>query len=667
MWRRYVRHHGDRFSYLGPRRFGDTPTQRKSVPKTFVLVMTTRQWIALLIGLVFSWTALLASASDRDFAVASHAEGDRLFNSGQHSAAIRHYESAISTYEKLGLSNDLARGRHQLGFAHWHLRELDRALVYFETNQAFHDRRGDSISSGNYLQYIAQVLIEKADYDAALAHLERARALLAAKPERIAEIDHWRAVGHERAGELDEAREILVQAQESTSQELWDRYLAQDAQRVQLFKVASSKRSIAELAFAVLAGIAIGVLLPLLAKSEIFRHWFKNGLLVFFSLGVTVVLAEAVLRAFIPGSPTVSHLLHTPNQVTRFSPTPGVMPGVDYVQTRFSINNAGLRGEVVPEDTGVPRIVAIGGSSTEALFLDDPDAWPSVLQTLLTQALSKPVWVGNAGKSGLNSFSHVVQFYHYKDELAPDIVIVQSGINDLNQCISGGINAIRDNARFIKQPGFYESYKMNVFQEIRPTDSRSSWRLVDTYRQALRSIDASAASAASVPFDYVVQDQAALFYNEQRRRRNAARKEAAAPDISECLEAFRYNLDLIANMADDVGIRVVFLTQGSLYRDDLTAEEEYLLWFGSMGSNPFAEKPPDVYYSAAVMGELLQRYNQQTLAVCQSHSVSCLDVDRALPKTTATYYDDVHLNVSGSKALAQALSELLLSTRALLH
>ena len=61
------------------------------------------------------------------------------------------------------------------------------------------------------------------------------------------------------------------------------------------------------------------------------------------------------------------------------------------------------------------------------------------------------------------------------------------------------------------------------------------------------------------------------------------------------------------------------------------------------------------------MQALLKQYNDRTLQVCQEQDLNCWDADSYLPKTTATYYDDVHLNVSGSHALGDKLADFIIS------
>lgn len=76
----------------------------------------------------------------------------------------------------------------------------------------------------------------------------------------------------------------------------------------------------------------------------------------------------------------------------------------------FSTNSHGLRGPEFSKDDDY-RILCIGGSTTECLYLDDRAALPALLADGLNGE-DERVWVGNAGRAGLNSYDHIVIVKH---------------------------------------------------------------------------------------------------------------------------------------------------------------------------------------------------------------------------------------------------------------
>lgn len=100
-----------------------------------------------------------------------------------------------------------------------------------------------------------------------------------------------------------------------------------------------------------------------------------------------------------------------PNIHRVFNLDPRVLPGVEG-ETNFIVNSEGIRGdEFIPQDDY--RILAIGGSTTEDLYLDQTEAWPQVLQSQLNDDNIRRVWVGNVGKSGRNTRENVLQMNYF--------------------------------------------------------------------------------------------------------------------------------------------------------------------------------------------------------------------------------------------------------------
>lgn len=155
------------------------------------------------------------------------------------------------------------------------------------------------------------------------------------------------------------------------------------------------------------------------------------------SLLFSLALAEFYLRfiAF-PGEVKNSTIL--PNKYYTWQPylkillCPEYMPGV-YNPSTFSTNKDGIRGPDMGD--GAYRILCVGGSTTECSYLDDTETWPHLLREELNKE-EFPVWVGNAGKSGLNTWHHLLQAEFLLPQLGVDMVLVLCGINDLTFFLS---------------------------------------------------------------------------------------------------------------------------------------------------------------------------------------------------------------------------------------
>lgn len=87
-----------------------------------------------------------------------------------------------------------------------------------------------------------------------------------------------------------------------------------------------------------------------------------------------------------------------------------------------------VRDLPVPKPPGVFRIVCEGGSTTfDLLAPDDASTWPARLGALLAPRVD----VANAGFPGWTSLESLVSLEIRDVDLAPDLVVVFSGVNDL--------------------------------------------------------------------------------------------------------------------------------------------------------------------------------------------------------------------------------------------
>src|SRR5438874_695349 len=142
-----------------------------------------------------------------------------------------------------------------------------------------------------------------------------------------------------------------------------------------------------------------------------------------------LIIGEVALRAVL-SRPREYYVL-PPHMRRVFHPLPEIMPGVEG-ESRYITNAEGMRADELTSDFTY-RILAVGGSTTECLYLDQDEAWPQLLQTKLNESQhAYKVWVGNVGKGGLNSRDHVVQLRHLLNQYDNiDAVILLVGVNDL--------------------------------------------------------------------------------------------------------------------------------------------------------------------------------------------------------------------------------------------
>ncbi|MGD9835206.1 MAG: SGNH/GDSL hydrolase family protein [Piscinibacter sp.] len=106
--------------------------------------------------------------------------------------------------------------------------------------------------------------------------------------------------------------------------------------------------------------------------------------------------------------------------------------GPDAAPVRYTRDRYGLRGSC--DDPAQVRLVTLGGSTTDQVYVSDGQTWQDRLQSRMTQAHSGRTWcVSNAGVDGHSSFGHIAALERWLPlvpGLKPDYVLLYVGVND---------------------------------------------------------------------------------------------------------------------------------------------------------------------------------------------------------------------------------------------
>jgi GDSL-like Lipase/Acylhydrolase len=157
---------------------------------------------------------------------------------------------------------------------------------------------------------------------------------------------------------------------------------------------------------------------------------FRSLLLKQISIALTALM---VMNLFSPLLALIRQPVTTlePNINRQFRVAGGEAFGVDGIQT-ITTDSKGYRTNTPIDydrkEPGTLRIVAIGGSTTEDIYLDDAKTWTSLLAAHLSKALDRPVEMINTGVSGLRAQHHLFTLLE-SEKFSPDIAVVMLGIN----------------------------------------------------------------------------------------------------------------------------------------------------------------------------------------------------------------------------------------------
>jgi lysophospholipase L1-like esterase len=333
-----------------------------------------------------------------------------------------------------------------------------------------------------------------------------------------------------------------------------------------------------------------------------------------------VVLAWAAAE-WVAGSLAGSRLLFhrsPPGARYAFAVDPRIVHGIAG-ESRVTINALGLRGPELPPRPAAWRLLCIGGSTTQCLYLDDEETWPALLCRRLA-AGAEPVWVGNAGQSGYGTWHHVRLTADAEFMRQFDAALFLVGVNDFMRALQGR--------------------RIATDAAVEPLWTRS--RVYGLVHNAyLRFKERRQNREETTDADR---------YAQRRRARREQPVVDALPDLAPALAEFRANVETLIADCTRAGVAPFFATQPVLWREGLSAAAEASLWLGHLRGGGVL--------SAARLRQGMQAFNAELLETCAAAGVPCVDLV-PLSGREELFYDDCHLTEAGARAVADALAGAL--------
>ncbi len=316
-----------------------------------------------------------------------------------------------------------------------------------------------------------------------------------------------------------------------------------------------------------------------------------------------------------------------------------IRPGV-FGRATATYNEWGVRGpsvDLLRADRANYTILAIGGSTTICVALDDSETWTQLLMDGLNAAQKERfAFVGSIGVSAATTAEHARAIEKLPVVRRFDALVFLVGINDLSVAIQfeGASTQERLDRRArnawprLRDPGHLSFLDLHTVQILR-----------DSLRSAERRLEPSAKRMA------------------QARAARSRGPWVPLPPLEKNLEEYRSRLSGIMAQCRRIGKRCIFLTQPALWRADLPRELDALNWFGWVGPQNRAR----AYVPTKDLAIGMDRYNRALLAECADNSAECYDLAAAIPKDTSAFFDDCHFNESGARLVARYVADRLLS------
>jgi len=116
-------------------------------------------------------------------------------------------------------------------------------------------------------------------------------------------------------------------------------------------------------------------------------------------------------------------------------------------------------------------------------------------------------------------------------------------------------------------------------------------------------------------------------------------------------------LAAIADFVTAQGVLPVFISQPTLWSSKVPPEVDALFWWGAVGGPPGGSGA--TYYATELLDRMMAIYNDRLRQVAKQKNAPLIDAAEKLPKDPAYFYDEVHYNEAGSRALAELIAREL--------
>ena len=370
--------------------------------------------------------------------------------------------------------------------------------------------------------------------------------------------------------------------------------------------------------YAILAGSVI----YLFACSVVVRRrlLFYRVISVVYTLIAGLMITGGIGRLIDPPLPAGQWLPHYPGESVL--ELKDAIPG-RLVSAEFTVNQYGLRGPDYKLGQGELKVLCIGGSTTECRAITDHKSWPWQLQGALTEALSRSVLVGNAGRSGHFVPHHAYQAEHYTFVDEFDHIIVLVGINDLGRALHDDyerrIGTVpRDSLLF--NEGLTGLYYRRLFV-VRKLQAFWNGRKKMAEGVVVENYDAKIASIRAARMEKLTRH---------------AIDELPA-DFSDSVDRYKMDLRSMITHCKARNQSLIFLTQPTTWAEDMSEVLAGLL----------CAQVKEGAYTPECLAEGIAHFNNALMEVCDAENVPCFDLAGAMPKTLEMMYDDCHFTEEG--------------------
>lgn len=324
-----------------------------------------------------------------------------------------------------------------------------------------------------------------------------------------------------------------------------------------------------------------------------------------------------------------------PNQRASIRPNNNYMKDVENLeQIDYEINidedgfiKTGNHVELSPDI----KILFLGGSTTETLYVPEKNRFTSVVERNLRSQLTQTINVFNGGVSGNNSMHSLFALLAKGIALEPNYVVLMHNINDF--------------ALLSKTESYWIAPRSRAVL-VKNNDGKFS-TIEDSSRNIFFNLIKSAKNMLAPNLYTYLRPRLFADLTLHRDEFEGFTKNYIDLDLDIMESRFRSSITSFVKISRAWNITPILMTQGNRIDHNLEYFQKWVVRYqrGEMTAREFSD--------------LYARINQITREVAIQENVTLIDLDSQIPKTNEFLYDTIHLNESGSILMGELVSKKL--------
>jgi len=297
-------------------------------------------------------------------------------------------------------------------------------------------------------------------------------------------------------------------------------------------------------------------------------------------------------------------------------------PGFEFTSTdgyqTTTHNSSGFRGaEFTPKSDNALRIICLGGSTTYGVsVVDNAATYPYSLKRLLNDDSRRVGWnkveVFNLGVGGYTSREVLTTLKLYGLPLEPDIVLIQSGVNDV-------------------VPRFYPSFNRDY------THFRKSLQPLNTTFLARTAYSSHLFIIAGWKMGFLTP----LTLQSQSQYPMPTVLEAVVNLTRNDTQAYRDNLVESIDLSEKADAQIWLLTQAHMF------------------NTAFQSHTKDMRLLDEAYHRGMVEHNALIRELAKNKSIGLIDLEKTMPPNRAYFHDPIHMSEKGNRIKAKLIAESL--------